>query len=69
MTEHDYLNLKIGDVKQYSMVVKKNALPKWKEIGWLEYTEIGLPEGDEEAYMLYGEIKTPLFFALTSFEI
>ncbi|KAB1153972.1 hypothetical protein F7018_15930 [Tenacibaculum aiptasiae] len=57
MKEHDYLNLKIGDIEQYSMVVKKKDLPKWKKLGWLEYTEIGLPEGDEEAYMLYGEIK------------
>jgi uncharacterized protein YuzE len=57
MTEHNYLNLKIGDIEQYSMVVKKKDLPKWKKTGWLEYTEIGLPEGDEEADMLYGEIK------------
>lgn len=57
MTEHDYLNLKIGDVEQYTMVAKKKDLPKWKKTGWLEYTEIGLPEGDEQAYMLYGKIQ------------
>jgi len=57
MTKHNYLKLKIGDIEQYSMVVKKKDLPKWKKLAWLEYTEIGLPEGDEDAYMLYGEIK------------
>ncbi|SNR14160.1 hypothetical protein [Tenacibaculum jejuense] len=54
--EHDYINLKIGDIEQYAMVVKKQDLLTWKTQDWLEYTEIGLPEGDEEAHMLYGEI-------------
>ena len=57
MKKHDFLNLKIGSIEQYSMVVKKTDLNYWQNLGWLEYTEIGLPEGDEEAYMLYGEIK------------
>ena len=55
MKKHSYLYLKIGDIEQYSMVVKKHDLKKWKESGWLTYTEIGLPKGDEKAYMLYGE--------------
>lgn len=57
MTEHDYLNLKMETIEQYSMIVQHKNLPEWKKKGWLAYTEIGLPEGDEEAYMLYGEIK------------
>ena len=39
------------------MVVKNKDLHLWEKTGWLKYTEIGLPEGDEEAYLLYGEIK------------
>lgn len=57
MTNHDYLNLAIGDIEQYAMVVKKKDIIQWKRMGWLEHTEIGLPEGDEEAFMLYGEIR------------
>ncbi|NLR95085.1 hypothetical protein [Flammeovirga agarivorans] len=55
--KHNYLNLKIGEVEQYSMVVKKKDIAKWKFEGWLEFTEVGLPKGDEDAFMLYGEIE------------
>ena len=57
MKKHDFLNLKIGDIEQYSLVVKKADLEHWRKSGWLPFTEIGLPEGDEEAYLLYGEIE------------
>lgn len=57
MKKHDFLNLKIGTIEQYSMVVKKVDLDYWKQLGWLTFTEIGLPKGDEQAYLLYGEIK------------
>ncbi|GAB1858421.1 hypothetical protein MHTCC0001_32580 [Flavobacteriaceae bacterium MHTCC 0001] len=56
MNKHDYLDLKIGDVEQYAMIVKEKDIPQWKKTGWLPYTEIGLPEGDEEASLMYGEI-------------
>lgn len=49
MKKHDFLNLKIGDIEQYSLVVKKADLEHWRKSGWLPFTEIGLPEGDEEA--------------------
>ena len=55
MKKHNYLNLKIGVIEQYSMIVKKQDLEKWKQLGWLTYTEIGLPKGDEKEDMLYGE--------------
>ncbi len=56
MKKHDFLKLKIGDIEQYSMVIKKKDLDYWKSLGWLTYTEIGLPKGDEEAFLLYGKI-------------
>lgn len=56
MKKHDFLNLKIGTIEQCSMVIKKKDLNYWKSLGWLTYTEIGLPEGDEEASLLYGKI-------------
>lgn len=56
MKKHDYLNLKIGTVEQYSMVIKKTELDYWKSLGWLTFNEIGLPKGDEQAYLLYGTI-------------
>ncbi len=56
MKKHDFLDLKIGAVEQYSMVVNKSDLEEWKKSGWLEFQEINLPEGDEEAFLLYGDI-------------
>ncbi len=57
MKKHDFLNLKIGAIEQYSMVVKKTELEYWKNLGWLTFTEIGLPKGDEQAFLLYGKMK------------
>lgn len=57
MKKHEFLDLKMGSIEQYSMVVKKKELNYWKNLGWLTHTEIGLPEGDEEAWLLYGNIK------------
>jgi hypothetical protein len=57
MKDHDFLNLKMATIEQYSMVVKKKELDHWKGLGWLTFTEIGLPEGDEQAFLLYGRIK------------
>ncbi len=57
MKKHDFLNLKIGSIQEYPMVIKKKDLDYWKKLGWLTYTEVRLPEGDEEAFMLYGKIK------------
>lgn len=57
MKKHDYLNLKSANVEQYSMVIKKKDLKHWQSLGWAEFTEIGLPEGDEQAWMLYGKMK------------
>ncbi len=54
MKKHAYLNLKLGIVEQYSVIVKKGDLKHWKKSGWLTYTEIRLPEGDEEAFRIYG---------------
>ena len=56
MKKHDFLNLKIGTVEQYSMVIRKADLDYWKSLGWLTFSEIGLPKGDEQAYLLYGKI-------------
>lgn len=56
MKGHDYVNLKIGDIAQYSMVIKKDDLSYWKDLGWEEYKEIDLRKGDEDAYLLYGEL-------------
>ena len=57
MKKHDFLNLKIGAIEQYSMVVKKTELEYWKNLGWLTFTEISLPKGDEQAFLLYGKMK------------
>lgn len=57
MKKHDYLKLKIGVIEQYSMIIKKKDMPHWRNLGWLEFSEIWLPEWDEEADMLYGEMK------------
>lgn len=57
MKKHEYLDLKMGSIEQYSMVIKKKDLEHWRNLGWLPYSEIGLPEGDEQAYLLYGEIE------------
>lgn len=56
MKEHDYINLKIGDIEQYSMIINKNDLSYWKNLGWEEYTAIDLPKGDEDAFSLYGKL-------------
>ena len=57
MKKHDFLNLKMGIIEQYAMIVKKTDLDYWKKLGWLTYVEIGLPKSDEQSFMLYGEIK------------
>ncbi len=57
MAKHDFLDLKIGSIEQYSMIVKKTDLNYWKNSGWLTFTEVGLPKGDEQAWMLYGEMR------------
>lgn len=57
MKKHDYVNLKMGFIEQYSMIIKKKELPHWKKSGWLEYKEIGLPRGNEKASLMYGELK------------
>lgn len=57
MKKHKYLNLNIGAIEEYAMVIKKEDLNYWKESGWLTHTEVGLPKGSEGASMLYGEIK------------
>jgi hypothetical protein len=57
MKKHDFLDLKIGAIEQYSMIVKKTDLISWKTLGWLTFSEIGLPEGDEQAWGLYGEME------------
>ncbi len=57
MKKHNFLNLKIGAIKQYSMVVKKTELEYWRNLGWLTFIEIGLPKGDEHAFLLYGKMK------------
>ncbi len=56
MKEHDYLDLNIGDIGQYAMIVNKKELENWKKKGWLTYEEVHLPEGDENAAMLYGKL-------------
>lgn len=55
MKQHEFLNLPIPELEQYSLVVPLTDLEVWKQKGWKTYQEIGLPEGDEEAFMLYGE--------------
>lgn len=57
MKKHTYLDLNIGDIEEYAMVIHKNQLKEYKKAGWLTFKEVNLPEGDEHAAMLYGEIK------------
>lgn len=57
MKKHSFLNLKLGLVQQYTMIISKSNLQYWKDLGWLEYTDIGLPKGEENAWMVYGEFK------------
>lgn len=55
MQQHEFLNLSLPELEQYSLVVPLTEVEGWKQKGWITYQEIGLPEGDEEAYLLYGE--------------
>ncbi|MDM1298327.1 hypothetical protein HXZ94_07405 [Empedobacter falsenii] len=55
MKPHEFINLPISEIEQYSMIVPLTDLEVWKQKGWKTYQEIGLPEGDEDAWMLYGE--------------
>lgn len=55
--KHDYLNLGIGGIEQYCMVVADSTLDYWRNLGWLTFTEVELPKGDEEAWMLYGDVE------------
>ncbi|MDO5105261.1 hypothetical protein [Capnocytophaga sp.] len=57
MKKHLFLKLKMGIIEQYAMVVKKKELKHWESLGWRTFMEIGLPEGDDEAYLLYGKIR------------
>ena len=54
--KHEFIALKMGAIEQYSMVAHVHELAHWKQLGWLEHQEVGLPKGDEKAYMLYGKI-------------
>ncbi|BDD07764.1 hypothetical protein FUAX_01960 [Fulvitalea axinellae] len=52
---HNYLDLEIATVEQYSMIVDLEALEEWRQLGWKTYKEVQLPAGDEDAFRLYGE--------------
>lgn len=56
----DYLNLKIGDIKKYSMIVKQENLPYWNTFNWKEFPEIEWPRLDEQTRTLYRLLKTRL---------
>lgn len=56
MSEHKFLNLPIPELEQYSLIIPIEDVPHWNKKGWKTYQEIGLPDGDEEAWMLYGEL-------------
>lgn len=56
MKTKDYLDLKMGIIEQYSKVIKKDQEKTLKQFGWKNYKEINLPEGDEEAFLIYGDI-------------
>lgn len=55
MQQHEFLNLSLPELEQYSLVIPLTDVEVWKQKGWKTYQEIELPEGDEEAYLLYGE--------------
>ena len=62
---HPYCNIKMSGIEQYSQIVRLTEVEKYRKEGWLTYQEMHLPEGDEEAYLLYGEfdpIKETLMF-------
>lgn len=55
MNEHEFLNLPIPEIEQYSLIVPISELSAYQKHGWKTYQEIGLPAGNEEAWMLYGD--------------
>lgn len=55
MKEHEFLNLPIPEIEQYSLIVPISELSTYQKHGWQTYQEIGLPAGEEEAWMLYGD--------------
>ena len=55
MKEKHFLNLPCPEIEQYSLLIPIEEIEKWQAKGWRTYQEIGLPEGDEEAWMLYGD--------------
>jgi hypothetical protein len=56
MKNHKYLSLNIGAITQYSMIINKKDIVKYKTLGWKEFVEVGLPKGDEKADLLYGKM-------------
>lgn len=55
MKEHEFINLPIPEIEQYSLVVPIENIEQWKKKNWKTYQEIGLPAGEEEAWILYGD--------------
>ncbi|MEH0155415.1 hypothetical protein V6R21_14810 [Limibacter armeniacum] len=58
--KHSFLDLKIGAVGEYAMVIDLTELDKWRGLGWLTYQEVNLPDGDEEAFLVYGDLDKEL---------
>ncbi|KAF2507055.1 hypothetical protein EYY60_21340 [Flavobacterium zhairuonense] len=57
MEKSDYLNLKMGNIEQYSMIIKKKDLNYWKRLNWKEYSEINQEKIDKNSELLFGLLK------------
>lgn len=53
--DSDNLKLKMGLIKQYSMIVENKKIAHFENLGWLEYQKIGLSIHNRTTSLLYGE--------------
>lgn len=52
---HPFLDLQMGTLEQYAKIIDLDKWAEHKALGWQTYQAIGLPAGDENAAMLYGD--------------
>lgn len=55
MPEHPFSNLKMGLIERYAKQVPLAEVEQARVKGWLSAMDLGLPKGEEQAYLLYGD--------------
>lgn len=56
MSQHEFLNLPIPEIEQYSLIIPIQEVPYWNQRGWKTYHDIGMSEAQADAWMLYGQL-------------